>query len=1037
MFKIPTGIVAFLSSDIEGSTQLLRRLGDRYPGVLARHQTILRAAFEKYGGYEVGAEGDAFFVAFSRASDALGAAVAGQRELFAYPWPADNRVFVRMGIHTGEPVCTEKNYTGLDVHRTARIMSAGHGGQVLISLATKILLGNRLPEDVGLRDLGEHRLKDLELPEHLFQLTIAGLRSDFPPIRSLNNCPNNLPAQIAPMIGREKALADLCELLRQPDVRFVTLTGTGGVGKTLLALQAANTLLADFADGAFVVDFSAVTQVRSVSVVIATTLGVEQTGTQSLLHSIKEHLREKRLLLLLDNLEQITAASKEITAILEACPAVKILGTSRVSLSVRSEHVFNVQPLELPQLRRTSGKRDLLESPAVRLFIDRAKAAKGELALSDENLNAIAQICLLLDGLPLGIELVAARVRLLSPQALLARLVDPTGRICLQLLTGGTHDLPPRQQSIRETIAWSYNLLDADGKKLFCSLSVFTGGCTLGTAEAVCHQLSDSEVNVIDGIGTLIDYNLLLQREQQGDEPRIEMLQTIREFGLEQLAKSRSDAKTFRTYASYFAALAENAERNRRGSEYSNWAERIEAEYSNFKASLTWSAENDPELAVRIIAAVGEFWFRRGHWTDLDSACAIALQTSGKPSSLASQARCARFAGQCARVTGSPVRAKNFFEQSLSLGEKSEAPVEIIAALNELGSIVFHNEGNNSAARNLFDRAYKMANELSDDNCLADTVFQFGDLALSQSDFEEAREKFEQAAALCRKCDDIAGVAQCVSSLAAVAIELGEYQRASSFLKQALQIHERIQEIHNALWDRYKNAQIAASKGEFGHAEVEFEGCSQAFQQMSATVGEAWSLYELGKICLSKGELAEASAFFERALAIFRSFGHPNAWAILQLGTTAIYEGRFRSARKFLEKSLSLLRESGSKNGVVQSLCQIARLARLQSDYSAARTLLHESLELACEMDSKSLAVLVLHEVAYLAAAEKQGAQAAKLFGKIDALREEMNSPVPPCDRDDYRAATEQVRIELGDEVFSKLCSEGKLCRLDEFVCEV
>src|SRR2546430_8579397 len=309
MLTAPTGTVTLLFTDIQGSTQLLRRLGDRYPGILAEHHTILRATLAKHGGYEVSTDGDAFFVTFSRATDGIAAAACAQREFAQHSWPENASLSVRMSLHTGEPGCSGKDYTGLDIHRAARIRDAAHGGQILISAATKILTGNRVPGEITFRDLGKHRLKDLEHPEHIFQLVISGLRSDFPPIRSLNNCPNNLPAQIAPMIGREKALADLCELLRQPDVRFVTLTGAGGVGKTLLALQAANTLLADFADGAFVVDFSAVTQVRSVSVVIATTLGVEQTGTQSLFHRLKEHLRESRLLLLLDNLEQITAAS--------------------------------------------------------------------------------------------------------------------------------------------------------------------------------------------------------------------------------------------------------------------------------------------------------------------------------------------------------------------------------------------------------------------------------------------------------------------------------------------------------------------------------------------------------------------------------------------------------------------------------------------------------------------------------------------------------------------------------------------------------
>src|SRR6478672_98719 len=308
MLTLPTGTVTFLFTDIEGSTQLLNRLGDRYADLLAEHQIIVRTVIAKYNGHEVGTEGDAFFIAFARAADAIAAAGAAQKELFEHQWPLNNTLLVRMGLHTGEPVCSGNNYSGLDVHRTARISDAAHGGQVLLSEATKILAGNRIPEGIAFRDLGEHRLKDLERPEHLFQLVIPKVRSDFPPIRSLNNC----PAQITSLIGREKALEEICELVRRSGVRLVTLTGPGGGGKTLLALQAATVLLADFADGAFVVDLSGVADTRSVPAEIAMSLGVEEAGTQPLLSRIIEHLHEKRLLLLLDNLEQIPAASKDI-----------------------------------------------------------------------------------------------------------------------------------------------------------------------------------------------------------------------------------------------------------------------------------------------------------------------------------------------------------------------------------------------------------------------------------------------------------------------------------------------------------------------------------------------------------------------------------------------------------------------------------------------------------------------------------------------------------------------------------------------------
>jgi tetratricopeptide (TPR) repeat protein len=509
------------------------------------------------------------------------------------------------------------------------------------------------------------------------------------------------------------------------------------------------------------------------------------------------------------------------------------------------------------------------------------------------------------------------------------------------------------------------------------------------------------------------------------------MLQTIREFGLEQLRKSRADAEVYRAHAKYFAVFAESAEANRRGPDYTTWSEQIETERDNFRAALAWSFENEPELAVRITAAVGEFWFRQGHWTELRAASEKTLAHTAK-ASFEWLARCARFAGQCARVTSDPIQAKKFFEQSLSFGEKCESRVQMIEALNELGGILFHNEGSNAEARTLFDRAFKMAEELNDENYLADTIFQLGDLALAECDFEEARDKFEQAAAICRKRGYRAGTGQCMSYLAAVAIEVGEYDRAYSYLKVALEIHEKAHEAHNAIWDRYKRGQIASCRGEYTQAQIEFEECCKAFQQMSATVGEAWSLYELGKIALDKSELPEASTCFERSLGIFRTLGRANAWVTLHLGTTAIYEGRFRSAKKLLQKSLDIFRESSRKNGIALALCELAHLDRLQGEYQTAESALAETMELVRQMESKRYAIVGLQEAFQLASAQNQHECASRLLGKLEALREEIGAPLAPRYRTEYERATARNREALGEDASVILREEGRLASLDQ-----
>ena len=576
---LPAGTVTLLFTDIEGSTCLLQQMGEQYAHLLADCRRLLRAAFHQCNGYEVDSQGDAFFVAFAYATDAVSAAVTVQRALASHGWPEGVTVRVRMGLHTGEPQLCSEGYVGLDVHYAARIMKAGHGGQVLLSQTTRDLVEHDLPEGVSLQSLGEHRLKDVERHGHLFQLDIAGLPAGFPPLTTLDAHINNLPAQTMPLIDREKEMARICQLLRRADVRLITLTGTGGVGKTRLGQETAARLLNEFAEGVCFVPLATISYPDLVVPTIAQTLGVREAGDCPLMERLKAYLRNRQLLLFLDNFEQVLAAAPRLSELLQGCPELKMLVTSRAVLHVYGEHEFPVLPLPVPDLSHLPESEALAHYAAVALFLQHAQAVKPDFQMTPTNARAIAEICARLDGLPLAIELAAARVKLLSPQALLARLAHR-----LEVLTCGAQDMPPRQQTLRNMLAWSYNLLDAKEQRLFRRLSVFAGGCTLEAVEAMYTTFGDMAEPVLDGVASLIDKSLVQKVEQEGEELRLLILETIREYGLECLAASGEMEATRQAHALYYLALAEE-EAKLEGPQQAAWLDR---EHENLRAAKQW-----------------------------------------------------------------------------------------------------------------------------------------------------------------------------------------------------------------------------------------------------------------------------------------------------------------------------------------------------------------------------------------------------------------------------------------------------------------
>jgi predicted ATPase/class 3 adenylate cyclase len=784
----PTGTLTFLFTDIEGSTRLWEHDAPAMQAALARHDELLKLAIEERGGYVFKTVGDAFCAVFPTASDALEAALEIQRRLLSSEWEQSEPLRVRMALHTGAAEERDGDYFGPPVNRVARLLSAAHGGQVLLSLPTQELVRDQLLVGTTLRDLGEHRLKDLFRPERVFQLLAPELPSEFPPLRTLEAYRNNLPLQPTPLIGREKEVSEVCDLLGGEETHLLTLTGPGGIGKTRVALQAAADLLEDFTDGAFFVPLATLTEAELFFSAVAETLGVKETAEQPLDETLKDYLSERRLLLLLDNFEQVLEAAPSVTELLAGAPGLKVLATSRAPLGLYGEHEFPVPPLSMPDLKRPPLLERLTHYEAVRLFLERAQAVKPDFKVTNESAPAVAEICVRLDGLPLAIELAAARIKMLPPKAMLQRLSSR-----LKLLTGGARDLPERQRTLRATIEWSFALLDEGEQLLFGRLAVFSGGRTLEAIEAICDAEGDLPVEVFEGVSSLVDKSLLRQEEGPNGEPRFVMLETVHEFAREKLHGSGETEEIKRTHAEYFLTLAEEANPQLRGPDQLQWLESLEAEHDNMRAALSWALERkEAEVALRLGDALWVFWSIRGYQSEgrrwLEAALAIEGRGSRewRPMALAG-------VGMLASEQGDLDRAKEACEEGLELleheaREAREAKLWLLACLGWVAS----EREDYGQATELSEERLALSREMSDTWWLASSLLGLAFVSHSRGDSERATELYEQSMDLFREQGDKHSLAICLGSLAMMVYAQGDLGRATKLTEESIALFREL-----------------------------------------------------------------------------------------------------------------------------------------------------------------------------------------------------------------------------------------------------
>ena len=985
---IPPGTLTMLLTDVEGSTKLWEEHPSAMPRAIRRHHDLAHQAIERHGGYRPPdqGEGDSIFVVFSAAPSAVACALELQQALVAEPWPDEVALQVRMALHTGViDLRDSRNYAGLALNRSSRLRALAHGGQVLLSEATQALTALDLPEGASLLDLGVHHLQDLALPERVFQLCHPDLPAAFPALRSLDTSPHRLPLPLTRFIGRERELDEVRSTLRA--AHLVTLTGTGGSGKTRLALQVAAALLEAYPDGIWFVELAGTADLTLVPRMVLSTIGLREQQGRPISDTLVHHLATKAALLILDNCEHLLDACAELAdGLLRACAELTILATSREPLGMTGERVRRVPPLSVPAVAIAPSAESVAPFEAVQLFVDRAVAAESRFALTDANAAAVAAICQRLDGIPLALELAAARLQALTVEQLRDRLEDR-----FRLLTGGSRAALPRHRTLRATIDWSYDLLTEPEQILFRRLSVFAGGFLLDAAEQVCDDSQVAPEDVLDLLTRLVEKSLVTL-ETSHAHGRYQLLETIREYALEKLRAAGEEPELRRRHLMYCIAFAEPVEPALRGQDQQTWLDRLHDELDNFRAAFGWSVhQQDPEPPLRLASALLEFWIVRADWSEGLEWVERALALPGEVNP-AIRMKALRAAAELADVLSDYPRSTAHYEESLAIAR----------ALGD----------KRASAAALYGLAYE--------------AHRVGRIA-------DARPLMEESVALAREVGDELRLARSLGGLARLS---GHYTKARELWHENVTIRRRLGNREGVGWAIVQVGHAAEGEGDYGGARAAYEEALTIGQTLGYKRMIARSLTQLAEVTLLEGKAAEAGGLFEETLPLWEEIGHRSGLvdSLRGLGDVARQAGDLQKAESYLQQSLEVCRTIGILRGEARALQSLGAVAMDRGDLEMAALRQREALVLWNRMEHFDGMAVSLRALGAIAAAASRLAQAAWLLGASEAFRERVGGIVPPWHRGEYDRVVERVRSGLSIEAFRRTWETGRQYTVAEVV---
>jgi len=839
--SLPGGLVTLLFTDIEGSTQMWERYPEAMKPALARHDDLIHCALATHGGQVVKTTGDGVFAVFPSAKDAVRSVVAAQVLLQAEPWEGISPLRVRMALHTAEVEMVHGDYYGPAVNRAARLMALASGGQVLVSQAIFDLTGGDFPEGISLRDLGEHRLKDLSRPERVFQVLSSDLPSEFPALQSIDAFPNNLPVQLSSFIGRELEMEQVGQLMST--TRLLTLTGSGGTGKTRLLLQAAAEALRNYRDGAWLIELASVVDPALVLPTISAVLKVREQPDRSLLDVLSDFLRARNLLLVLDNCEHLIVACADIAEkVLRACPRLHILASSREALGITGETTFLVPSLSTPTLKQSHSAEALIQFDAARLFIERAQAAVPGFQVTDTQAPDLAQICQRLDGIPLAIELAAARVKVLTLNQLARRLDDR-----FRLLTGGSRSALPRQQTLRALIDWSYDLLPPEEQKSLRRLSVFAGGWTLEAAEAVVVDIGDSN-DMVEMLAQLTNKSLVIAEQARERDMRYHLLETIRQYAREKMFDSGEGEMLRDRHLAYYLRAAEAIEYMNLSPKQAEWMDWCETEQDNCRAAIDWGMGRDAEAALRLVAGVNEGWLRRGYTSDTQQLLQSAID----------------------RVEALPGVA----------GEPGFGLLSILAKTwGALGS-TFISQGMNLQAHACFERSLSLYAQIGNHSEQARSVCMLGFTEVLLGNNAEGEKHLVEAETLARRSGDKVGLGMALGIQANFMIfSLNDPVKSRRYNAEALQLAREI----GAPWILGQtilgNARIAAVEGRVEDARSQFTEAAAIYQGLGDSFFVNVAQSEIAHLERRQGNFDQARRLYKTTIRHWLELGQVGAIA--------------------------------------------------------------------------------------------------------------------------------------------------------------